>query len=121
MRTHHVLRGVAVALAVLAGCSLGIDRSLVQPPPAGDDGSPPVGAGTDAPPKEAGGDHAAPVEGAPPPPSTGCTTDADCAPGGDAGSSCVSAGTCDTTWHVCILTTCDAGAGKSSGCGGAAG
>jgi hypothetical protein len=81
----------------------------------------PVEGGTDAAPKEASADHVVPGDGATPPAATGCTTDADCAPAGDAAASCVTAGTCDPTWHVCILTTCAVGACKASVCSGTGG
>jgi hypothetical protein len=116
-------RRIAVLVLVLSasmggsavGCSLGLDKSLINQS-TGDDGEAPV---------EAGGDGAvkpptdAPLSDVVVPPEAdagSCATDKDCQNAvGDAGS-CVKSATCDPTWHVCILDTCDVGACKAAIC-----
>jgi hypothetical protein len=115
MRARHAWRAVAVCLAVSAGCSLGIDKSQLNQPP-GDDASTPLESGADAPAKDAVAESIPPVDGAAHVVATGCQTDTDCKGEADAGGSCVTAAKCDTTWHVCILTTCAVGACKAAVC-----
>jgi len=97
------------------GCSLGLDKSLLEQG-AGDDGEAPVEAGGDGPVKQPTDGPASDVVVAPEADAGACATDKDCQNAvGDAGS-CVKTATCDPTWHVCILDTCDVGACKAAIC-----
>jgi hypothetical protein len=59
----------------------------------------------------------APHADAPGPVDAGhCLTDQDCAVAAAGAGACVSAATCDPTWHVCLLTTCAAIGCKASTC-----
>jgi hypothetical protein len=113
----HAWRLVALAMAASAGCSLGIDKTLLDKQPAGDDASTPAEAGVDAPAKDATQEKPPLTDsGQPQVVASGCATDADCKGEADAGGSCVSAAKCDATWHVCLLTTCAVGACKAAVC-----
>jgi hypothetical protein len=45
-----------------------------------------------------------------------CSTNTDCQKEGAVGGACVTAATCDPTWHVCLLTTCAVGACQAAVC-----
>jgi hypothetical protein len=116
-------RRLAVTLIVLSasiggsavGCSLGLDKSLIGQSP-GDDGEAPVEAGGDGQVKPPTDAPVSDVVVAPEADAGACATDKDCQSAvGDAGS-CVKTATCDPTWHVCILDTCDVGACKAAVC-----
>lgn len=104
-----------MVLAASAGCSLGIDKSLIGESTGGDDGGP-VEAGNDGSVHEGGDGKAPPTDGAQQVQAVGCTTDSDCNVEAEAGAGCVTAAKCDPTWHVCLLTTCSVGACKAAVC-----
>jgi hypothetical protein len=116
-------RRLAALLVVLSvsiggsavGCSLGLDKSLIGQV-QGDDGEAPVEAGGDGPVKPPADAPVSDVVVAPEADAGACATDKDCETAvGEAGS-CVKSATCDPTWHVCILDTCDVGACKAAVC-----
>lgn len=120
MRLARALASAAITLSVATagteiGCSLGLDSSLIDAA-AGDDVTQPAEAGTDAP-SHADGDAPVTPADAPVTIDAGeCTTDKDCKSAAAAAGACVSAATCDPTWHVCMLTTCSVGACKAAVC-----
>ncbi len=103
---------VATSSIVAAGCSLGLDSSLIG---KGVDGG---GGGDDASaPVEAGGDGAkseASVDGATAILPGDCTTDADCS----STNACVKSTKCDTTNHVCVFDVCPVAACMAAVCDG---
>jgi hypothetical protein len=116
-------RRLAALLVVLSasiggsavGCSLGLDKSLIGQV-QGNDGEAPVEAGGDGQVKPPTDAPVSDVVVAPEADAGACATDKDCETAvGEAGS-CVKSATCDPTWHVCILDTCDVGACKAAVC-----
>jgi len=108
--------GCSVAWAVAAaGCSLGLDKSLIGAD-AGDDGSAIVEAASDSPVKPPGDSQAPPSDAKVTVDAGACSTDTDCQKEGAPAGACVTAAKCDPTWHVCLLTTCSVGACKAAVC-----
>jgi len=108
MRARHRVLVLAALLAsggiVAAGCSLGLDASLITAGDAsiGDDGA-------------AQGDGAAdaPGDGNNPPPGPGaCSKDSDCKPK----SACVKSAHCDLSIHRCAFDVCPVNACQSAAC-----
>ncbi|MGD0525174.1 MAG: hypothetical protein ABSE49_08530 [Polyangiaceae bacterium] len=122
MRAHTKRRLAGLALACSVGvaaadvgCSLGLDHSLIGAD-AGDDVSSPVEAAVDAPGKPPGDSKAPPSDAMVTVDAGACSTDTDCQSEAAPAGACVTAATCDPTWHVCLLTTCSVGACKAAVC-----
>src|SRR5579859_5315689 len=111
VRAGRAAAGVFVAVAAAAagadaGCSLGLDASLIDASPPGDDVAPVPEAGADAPAPVDADAHPAPTDGPPSVDAGACSKDSDCATAAAPAGACVTASKCDPTWHVCMLTTC---------------
>lgn len=128
MRMHAKRRLAALALlgsfavAVGAvGCSLGLDKSKIGQVVFTEGGPETDGPASEGSSGEAGdaptsSDGMSSNDGPPEADAGACTKDKDCQlVAGDAGG-CVASAKCDTTWHVCMLDVCNAGACKAEEC-----
>jgi hypothetical protein len=113
MRRLVVAVGALVAISAItaAGCSLGLDPSLI------DHGADAAAVGDAAPPSEAGGDGAkgdAEGDGATQIPPGQCATDSDCT----TTNACVTSTKCDPSSHVCVFDVCPTGVCMAAVCDG---
>ncbi len=98
---------LAIAGIIVAGCSLGLDASLIgagtDGGTAGGDGSPDDGAGGG----DGNGDHATQL-----PPPGFCNQDSDC----KITSACVKTTHCDLAIHLCAVDVCPVASCQSAAC-----
>jgi hypothetical protein len=119
-RAKRRLAGLALAAAVTGagsavGCSLGLDKTLIGAD-AGDDGTTPAEGSTSDSPVKPGDSQAPPSDAKLTVDAGACSKDSDCQAEAAPAGACVTAATCDPTWHVCLLTTCSVGACKAAVC-----
>jgi hypothetical protein len=105
-RRSHATILLAFATSA-AGCSLGLDASLMQGGP-GDAGAGADGKVSTSGSMDGGGEAQSPVSTSTSAVVTSCSSDADCAPAAN-GAACVTGSHCDPTWHVCMLDVCNVG------------
>lgn len=123
MRAQSRRRLAALALACsvtgassAVGCSLGLDRSLIGVDAGDDSSAPGVDSGKDTSVKPPSDSQAPPSDAKVTVDAGACNQDSDCQGEAAPAGACVTAAKCDTTWHVCLLTTCAVGACKAAVC-----